>query len=128
MVSEARELVTQLSGRFRVRGRSGDLEEPAQIGRDHAVARADADHLAGKFARSGQGVGGRPADAQCSGSDREARRTAWENYTDTFLNFRNTLASNLSTSINQMVFRTRARRYSSTLEASKGKARRFSWA
>lgn len=57
-------------------------------------------------------------DEILSGSDREARRTAWENYTDTFLNFRNTLASNLSTSINQMVFRTRARRYSSTLEAS----------
>ncbi|HEY9086687.1 MAG TPA: oligoendopeptidase F [Anaerolineaceae bacterium] len=57
-------------------------------------------------------------DEILSGSDREARRTAWESYMDTFLNFRNTLSSNLSTSINQMVFRTRARRYGSTLEAS----------
>jgi len=57
-------------------------------------------------------------DEILSGSDREARRTAWESYTDTYLAFRNTLASNLATSINQMVFRTRVRRYPSTLEAS----------
>lgn len=57
-------------------------------------------------------------DEILSGSDREARRTAWKSYTDTYLAFRNTLASNLATSINQMVFRTRVRRYPSTLEAS----------
>ncbi len=57
-------------------------------------------------------------DEILSSPDREARRTAWENYTDTFLAFKNTLASNLSTSINQMVFQTRVRHYPTTLEAS----------
>jgi oligoendopeptidase F len=51
-------------------------------------------------------------------TDREARRTAWEGYRDTYLAHKNTLASNLSTSIRQFVFQTRARRYPSTLEAS----------
>ena len=50
--------------------------------------------------------------------DRAARRTAWENYTDQFLAYKNTLAANLGTSIKQNVFHTRARRYGSTLEAA----------
>jgi oligoendopeptidase F len=53
-----------------------------------------------------------------AGSDREARRTAWEHYSDTYLVHKNTLASNLATSIKQSVFEMRARRYESTLEAS----------
>jgi oligoendopeptidase F len=53
-----------------------------------------------------------------AGSDREARRTAWEHYTDAYLAHKNTLASNLATSIKQSVFEMRARRYGSTLEAS----------
>jgi oligoendopeptidase F len=53
-----------------------------------------------------------------TGSDREARRTAWENYMDTYLAFKNSLASNLNTSIQQNVFNSRAHRYASTLEAS----------
>ena len=50
--------------------------------------------------------------------DREARRTSFENYTDQFLAFQNTLANNLATSIKQNVFNMRARKYPSTLEAS----------
>ncbi|HEX9019150.1 MAG TPA: oligoendopeptidase F, partial [Anaerolineaceae bacterium] len=57
-------------------------------------------------------------DEILAGHDREARRTAWEHYTDTYLSFKNTLASNLSTSINQNVFLARARHFSSTLAAS----------
>jgi oligoendopeptidase F len=53
-----------------------------------------------------------------SGPDREARRTAWENYMDTYLSFKNTLASNLNSSILQNAFNARVRRYPSTLEAS----------
>jgi oligoendopeptidase F len=53
-----------------------------------------------------------------SESDREARRTAWEGFTDTFLSFKNTLASTLNTSIKQFVFETRARRHQSSLEFS----------
>ena len=51
-------------------------------------------------------------------SDREARRTAWEGYMDTYLAFKNTLASNLATSIKQNVFLMRARRHESTLAAA----------
>jgi oligoendopeptidase F len=57
-------------------------------------------------------------DKILTGSDREARRTAWEHYTDTYLAFKNTLATNLATSLKQNVFRMRARRHNSTLEAS----------
>ena len=50
--------------------------------------------------------------------DREARRTAWQNYMDLYLVHKNTLANNLYTSIQQDVFKSRARRYTSTLEAA----------
>ncbi len=51
-------------------------------------------------------------------ADREARRTAWENYADTYLAHKNTLTNNLITSIKQYVFLMQARRHSSTLEAA----------
>jgi len=51
-------------------------------------------------------------------ADRKARRTAWENYADTYLAHKNTLTNNLITSIKQNVFLMHARRHSSTLEAS----------
>ncbi len=50
--------------------------------------------------------------------DRETRRTAWESFADTHLAFKNTLASNLATSIKRDVFEMRARKQPSTLEAS----------
>lgn len=50
------------------------------------------------------------------GTDREARRTAWQNYRDTYLAFKNTSAAQLSTSIKQNVFQMRARNFDSTLE------------
>ncbi len=51
-----------------------------------------------------------------SGTDREARRTAWESYADQYLTYKNTLASNLTNSIRQNVFAMRARKHESTLE------------
>ncbi|MBE0695852.1 MAG: oligoendopeptidase F family protein, partial [Anaerolineaceae bacterium] len=57
-------------------------------------------------------------DEILAGPDREARRTAWESYMDTYLANQNTLASNLATSIQQNVFMMRARRHNSTLKAS----------
>jgi oligoendopeptidase F len=57
-------------------------------------------------------------DNYLSGKDREARRTAWESYTDTYLAYKNTLATNLANSIKQNVFSMRARRHPSTLAAS----------
>jgi oligoendopeptidase F len=52
------------------------------------------------------------------GTDRKARRTAWENYNDKYLEFKNTLAGNLTTSIKQNVFNMKARNFSSSLEAT----------
>jgi oligoendopeptidase F len=57
-------------------------------------------------------------DKLLAGPDREARRTAWESYMDAHLAFKNTLASNLATSVKQNVFKARARQYPSTLEAA----------
>jgi oligoendopeptidase F len=57
-------------------------------------------------------------DEILAGADREARRTAWENYHDQYLAFKNTLANNLATSVKQNVFNMRARRHRSTLEAA----------
>lgn len=48
--------------------------------------------------------------------DREIRRTAFENYRDRYLAFKNTSAAQLSTSIKQNVFAMRARHFNSTLE------------
>jgi oligoendopeptidase F len=57
-------------------------------------------------------------DTLLASPDREARRTAWQSYTDTYLAFKNTLAANLVTSIKQNVLFTRVRRYPSTLAAA----------
>jgi oligoendopeptidase F len=52
------------------------------------------------------------------GTDRKARRTAWEHYNDKYLQFKNTLAANLTTSIKQNVFNMKARHFESSLEAT----------
>jgi oligoendopeptidase F len=55
-------------------------------------------------------------DGLLASPDREVRRTAYERYTDQYLAHKNTLASNLLTSVKQNVVQMRARRYDSTLE------------
>lgn len=50
------------------------------------------------------------------GTDREARRTGWQHYRDTYLAFKNTSAAQLATSVKQNVFQMRARKFDSTLE------------
>jgi len=50
--------------------------------------------------------------------DRAVRRTAWENYADAHLTFKNTMANALAAGIKQDVFMMRARGYKSSLEAS----------
>ncbi len=50
--------------------------------------------------------------------DRELRRTAWENYADAYLQFKNTAAACLSAGVKQHVFLAKARRYASALEAA----------
>jgi oligoendopeptidase F len=53
-----------------------------------------------------------------SDADRKARRTAWDNYMHRHLEFKNTLSSNLATSIKANVFSMRAHRHQSSLAAS----------
>ncbi|MCI0352317.1 MAG: M3 family metallopeptidase, partial [Acidobacteriales bacterium] len=53
-----------------------------------------------------------------SDTDREVRRAAFESYTEGYLTFKNTLASNLSVAIKRDVFYARVQRYPSALEAS----------
>lgn len=50
--------------------------------------------------------------------DREARRTGWENYADTYLSLKNTLAASYIASVKSDVFQMRVRRYASCLDAS----------
>ncbi len=50
--------------------------------------------------------------------DRKVRQTAFESYMDKHLEFKNTLATNLSTSIKANVFNMRARRHDNSLAAS----------
>lgn len=50
--------------------------------------------------------------------DRQVRRTAWQNYADGYLAFKNTYAATLTTAIKQDVFNSRVRRYPSALHAS----------
>jgi oligoendopeptidase F len=52
------------------------------------------------------------------GADREARRTAWESYADSYLAYKNTLANNLSVSVKQNIFKMRARQHESSLKAA----------
>lgn len=51
-------------------------------------------------------------------ADRHVRRSAWENYADAYLAFKNTMASLLATGVKQDVFMARARNYGSSLEAA----------
>lgn len=50
--------------------------------------------------------------------NREVRRQAWENYSDGYLAFKNTIAANYNTSLKQDVFNARVRGYDSSLAAS----------
>lgn len=52
--------------------------------------------------------------------DREIRRTAWENYADSHLKYKNTQANTLITGIKQAVFLARARNYETVLDAKLG--------
>jgi len=57
-------------------------------------------------------------DALMESPDRQLRQSAWENYADSYLAFKNTFASNFAANVQQNVFRSRARRYESSLDAA----------
>ena len=63
-------------------------------------------------------VGQSSIDSLITHTDREIRRTAWENYADSYLDFKNTLASIQTQVIQRDVFNVSARRYDSSLQAS----------
>ncbi len=51
-------------------------------------------------------------------SDRQLRRSAWQNYADGYLGFKNTSAAILTTAVKQDVFMARVRGYQNSLHAS----------
>lgn len=57
-------------------------------------------------------------DALISDADRQLRRTAWENYADSYLALKNTAANCLAAGAKQHVLYARVRRYASPLEAA----------
>jgi oligoendopeptidase F len=63
-------------------------------------------------------IGQASIDSLLTHADREVRRTAWQNYADGYLAFKNTYAATLTASIKQDVFNMRARGYPSSLHAS----------
>jgi oligoendopeptidase F len=99
----------------------GMLRDPFGTVRTTANMLANADFQF-KTARASQGkkvdLTQSTFDAILNGSDRKARQTAWENYNDKYLEYKNTLASNLAASIKQNVFNMRAHRFNSSLEAT----------
>ncbi len=106
--AEVEELLGQLSSPFRtataVHGTLADSElrfEPAR-GSD------------GEEVEIAQGN----INALLSNPDRDLRRSAWENYSDAHLAYKNTMAGCVATGVKQNVFAARARRYSSALEAA----------
>ncbi len=99
----------------------GMLVEPLSGPRNTAGMITDADF---KFAPAENSKGRKLVVTQSSmhqilgTADRKARQTAWNNYMDRHVEFKNTLASNLGTSIKANVFQTRAHRHDSSLAAS----------
>ncbi len=108
--------------------RSAEVEEVIGMARDSFMTVRTTAHLLAnadfKFTPAKDGKGKKAAltqstyDAILNTSDRKARQTAWENYTDKYLEFKNTLGSNLAASIKQNVFNMKARKFNSSLEAT----------
>lgn len=108
--------------------RSAEVEEILGMARDpfmtvrttaHLLANADF-----KFTPAVNNKGKKVAltqstlDAILNESDRKARQTAWENYNDKYLEYKNALASNLTASIKQNVFNMKVRGFKSSLEST----------
>ncbi|HEX2697439.1 MAG TPA: M3 family oligoendopeptidase, partial [Anaerolineales bacterium] len=100
----------------------GMLADPLSGAGDSTSILVNADF---KFAPA-KGVKGKKIDvtqgnihtALMESPDRKVRQTAFESYMDKHLEFKNVLATNLSTSIKSNVFNMRARKHKSSLEAS----------
>jgi oligoendopeptidase F len=99
----------------------GQLADPFQTaGSIHGIM-VDADlHFRPAVAGGGQElpVAQGTISALLTSPDRAVRRSAWESYADAHLAYKNTMATCMSAGVKQNVFRARARRYNSALEAA----------
>lgn len=112
---------------FRVRAhvRSGEVEEILGMLADPFGGPSTSSSMltnADMQAQPGHDSEGNPIDSNettilrtVSGEDRVARQTVWNNYYAELLKFKNTLATNLTTSIKQNVFQSRVRNHDSAL-------------
>ncbi|MFZ5884133.1 MAG: oligoendopeptidase F [Chloroflexota bacterium] len=108
--------------------RSAEVEEVLGLARDpFGAVRTTANQLANadfkfKPARDSQGnkleLTQSTKNSLMHSPDRKARKTAWQNYNDKYLEFKNTLAGNLAASIKQNVFNMKVRGFNSSLEAT----------
>jgi oligoendopeptidase F len=108
--------------------RNAEVEEVIGMARDSFMTVRTTAHLLAnadfKFSPAKDSKGKKVAltqstyDAILNTSDRKARQTAWENYTDKYFEYRNTLGSNLAASIKQNVFNMKVRKFNSSLEAT----------
>lgn len=106
--SEVEELLSHLSDPFRTASETHGILTDAEL--KCAPARSST----GETFEVTQGT----INALRTHPDREVRRTAFENYADAHLAFKNTMANCLAAGVKQDVFRMRARRYKSSLEAA----------
>ncbi|CAG1770577.1 hypothetical protein BAC2_01144, partial [uncultured bacterium] len=106
--AEVEELMSQVSDAFRTGAATHGVLTDADL------KCAPARNAAGETFEITQGT----INALRTHNDRTVRRTAFENYADAHLAFKNTLANALAAGVKQDVFRMRARRYTSSLEAA----------
>ncbi len=106
--AEVEELLSQVNDAFRTAAATHGILADADL--KPAPARNDA----GETLEITQGS----INALRTHPDRTVRRTAFENYADAHLAAKNTMANALAAGIKQDVFRMRARKYQSSLEAA----------
>ncbi|RIK37752.1 MAG: oligoendopeptidase F, partial [Chloroflexi bacterium] len=106
--AEVEELLGQLGDPFQTASNTHGVLTNADL------AFAPAETSGGDAVEVGQGNIG----ALVTNADRTVRRTAWTNYADAHLAYKNTMANCLIAGVKQNVFRARARRYDSALEAA----------
>lgn len=96
--------------------------EPLPSSTDPAYAALVNTELPFKPAKSSSGseleIGQSSISALITHENREVRRTAFENYADSYLQFKNTIAAIQTQAFQRDVFNARARHYHSSLEAS----------
>lgn len=106
--AEVEELLKQLSDPFRAAAATHGILSDAELA--FKPARSS---TAAEFEITQGTIG-----ALITHADREVRRTAWENYGDAYLAYKNTMANCIAAGVKQNVFVARARRYKSALEAA----------